>query len=62
MNSTGLYMKELCRLLVPLLHSPLSAYKASAVMVELGTSAFDDQQFGKGLLIVMFVTCKACGI
>ena len=39
-------MKELCRLLVPLLKSPLAAPQASEVFVELGTSAFEDQQFG----------------
>lgn len=44
---TGLYMKELCRMLVPLLHSPLSATDACAVMVKLGTNSFDDDKFGK---------------
>ena len=42
----GLYMRELCRLLVPLLQSPLAAAEACTVIVKLGASAFDDEKFG----------------
>ncbi|WAR01242.1 GCN1-like protein [Mya arenaria] len=44
--STGLYMRELCRVLVPLLQSPLAAGNAADVMAVLGASAFEDENLG----------------
>lgn len=46
-DATGLFMKELCRLLVPLLKSPLTASQACQMFVELGSTAFEDKQLGK---------------
>ncbi|KAL4223498.1 eIF-2-alpha kinase activator GCN1 [Mactra antiquata] len=44
--ATSMFVKDLCRILVPLLKSPLAAPNACQVMVELGTSVFDDENLG----------------
>lgn len=46
-QSTGCYMKDLCRLLVKLVKSPLAAPQASQVLVELGAAVFPEKALGK---------------
>ena len=45
-SSTCLYMKELCRVLLPLLKSPLAAPRSSNILVKLGSSSFTDPLLG----------------
>ncbi|XP_071180493.1 stalled ribosome sensor GCN1-like [Mytilus edulis] len=40
------YMKDLCKLIVPLLQSPLAAPQVSQVFLDLGQASFDDVQLG----------------